>query len=298
VNADFYRSFEDRHRGGRDVIKRRLTVYRPFLEPLLGDATAQALDLGCGRGEWLELLREWGLPGRGVDRDEGMLGACSAAALQVERGDALAALQASASDSLAVVSAFHLVEHLAFPDVYALVAEAKRVLRPGGLLIMETPNPENLIVGASAFYLDPTHQRPLPPDLLAFLPAQAAFARIKTLRLQERPGLLAQPVINLGHVLRDVSPDYAVVGQKDGDPQTLASFDRAFTASYGVTLDELIERFDADTAGHRRQIEARLDRLEAELAAVYRSRSWRLTRPLRALTAQIRRLRGRETAAR
>ncbi|HEY1150376.1 MAG TPA: class I SAM-dependent methyltransferase, partial [Pseudoduganella sp.] len=168
MNQPFYRAFEDRYRGSRDTIKQRLRAYAPFLAALRGDASApRALDLGCGRGEWLELLGEEGFAARGIDLDEGMLAACHERGLNVEQKDALAALREAPTASLSLVSSFHLVEHLPFDLVRELIAEALRALQPGGLLIMETPNPENLTVGATSFYMDPTHLHPLPPSLLS-----------------------------------------------------------------------------------------------------------------------------------
>ena len=92
------------------------------------------------------------------------------------------------------------------------------MLMPGGLLILETPNPENLVVGTSHFYLDPTHQRPIPPELLSFLPEYYGFAKLKTLRLQERRELSGGKAPTLFDVLDGVSPDCAVVAQKERNP--------------------------------------------------------------------------------
>ena len=85
---------------------------------------------------------------------------------------------------------------------------------PGGLLIMETPNPENIVVATRNFYLDPTHQRPIPPMLLAFVAEYAGFARVKTLRLQESKELVNKGDVSLQDVFAGASPDYAVVAQK------------------------------------------------------------------------------------
>lgn len=164
MSSDFYRTFEEKFRGPRELVKSRLRVYLPFLRPLRGSfSTALAVDLGCGRGEWLELLYEQGFEAEGVDLDDGMLAACRDLGLKVQTGDALGYLTALPDDSQAIVSGFHLVEHIPFQVLLQLVAEALRVLKPGGLLILETPNPENIIVGATNFYIDPTHHRPIPP---------------------------------------------------------------------------------------------------------------------------------------
>ena len=182
----FYRAFEDRYRGSRHLIKDRLRVYLPFIEQLKACyPDTPALDLGCGRGEWLELLQENGFKPTGVDVDDGMLEACRELGLSVEHCDALEALKNLADESQIVVSGFHIAEHLPFDILQTLVKETLRVLKPGGLLILETPNPENLTVGTSSFYFDPSHLRPIPPPLLAFLPEYYGFKNVKTIRLQE-----------------------------------------------------------------------------------------------------------------
>ncbi|MYN21033.1 methyltransferase domain-containing protein, partial [Rugamonas sp. FT107W] len=264
MSAGFYRAFEDRYRGSREMIKQRLRAYEPFFAPLrtLQDPPA-ALDLGCGRGEWLELLGEQGFRAHGVDLDDGMLAACRERGLDVELGDAVACLRALPDNSLAVVSAFHLVEHIPFELLQTLVAEARRVLLPGGLLIMETPNPENLVVGASSFYLDPTHLRPIPPQLLAFVTEFGGFGRHKVVRLQEEAGLRGDTPVALINVLDGVSPDYAVVAQKQAEAAVLAPFEAAFDAGYGLALGQLAQRFE-------QRLEGRDDALRAALAELER----------------------------
>jgi O-antigen chain-terminating methyltransferase len=263
MSAGFYRAFEDRYRGARAVIKDRLRAYQPFVAPLAAlQQPPAALDLGCGRGEWLELLGEQGFRARGVDLDDGMLAACRERGLDVELGDAIAALRALPERSLALVSAFHLVEHIPFELLQTLVAEARRVLLPGGLLILETPNPENLVVGASSFYLDPTHLRPLPPQLLAFVTEFGGFGRHKVVRLQEEAGLRGDAPIGLINVLDGVSPDYAVVAQRDADAAVLTPFDAAFGARYGLALGQLAQRFEQRLAGRDEALRAALAQLE------------------------------------
>jgi O-antigen chain-terminating methyltransferase len=261
--VSFYRAFEDRYRGPRDIIKDRLRAYARFTDPLPRlYPQAAALDLGCGRGEWLELLGESGFDARGVDLDEGMLAACRERGLNARHGDALAALRAQPDASLALVSAFHLVEHLPFDLVQELIAESLRVLRPGGLLIMETPNPENLTVGATSFYLDPSHLHPLPPGLLGFAAEHAGFARQRIVRLQEDPHLHTGAQVGLITVLAGVSPDYGVVAQKAADAGTLAPFDAGFDAPWGITLGQLALRYEEQRAAQHAEIHKILARIE------------------------------------
>lgn len=283
MSEQFYRAFEDRYRGSRELIKDRLRAYLDFVAPLAAlSQPAAALDLGCGRGEWLELLSEQGFAARGVDLDSGMLAACRERGLSVETMDAIGALKALADDSVAVVSAFHLVEHLPFAAVQELVTQALRVLQPGGLLIMETPNPENPLVGACRFYLDPSHVKPLPPLLLSFVTDYAGFARTKIVRLQEDPALHSMQPLRLINVLDGASPDYSVVAQKAAPEAVLNLFKAPFEREFGLCLTDLAERFDETRIQAHRQLsktidnvseavgqhEAKNDILHAQLAAM------------------------------
>ena len=252
-----YKAFEDLHRGSHELIKSRLGVYLPFVEviksiypPAPSSSTAtpaiEALDLGCGRGEWLELLKENGVSAEGIDLDDDMLSACKVQGLKVATGDAVAYLQSLPNNSRSVISGFHIAEHLSLEDLKIVVEESLRVLKPAGLLILEVPNTENLVVGTSSFYLDPTHQRPLPSQLLTFLTDYFGFARSKLLRLQEPAPLRDELTpVSLFNVLSAVSPDYAVIAQKQGDAIVLARFDVLFNQTYGLSLDVLAIRYQS-----------------------------------------------------
>lgn len=302
MSDNFYRAFEEKLRGSRDLIKQRLAVYIPFIQPLaIICPIAKALDLGCGRGEWIELLGEHGIDAKGIDIDEGMLNVCRERGLDVETADAVSYLQNLPDASLCAISGFHIAEHLPFEALKQIIQQAKRTLVPGGLLILETPNPENITVGTCNFYLDPTHQRPIPPLLLRFLPEHYGFARIKILRLQENPNLLyGEDQIKLMHVLGGVSPDYAVIAQNYGTPSQMELLDQVFEVNYGITLDNLAERFQQELDVRLARIEAKAHQanLQAQQAqsqareygerlhAVYSSRSWRFTASMRWATHQ------------
>lgn len=181
----FYREFEDRYRGSREEILVRLKEYSSHLA-FLRDRDRQELrivDLGCGRGEWLEVLREEGFDALGIDNNEAQAEAARQLGLNVEIDDAIAWLAAQKDRSVDFLSAFHLIEHLEFPVLVGLFKEALRVLKPGGGLLIETPNPESLIVGAYKFWFDPTHVRPYPPELMTQLLETLTFRDIKLLRL-------------------------------------------------------------------------------------------------------------------
>ena len=262
MSIPFYRAFEDCHRGSRELIRERQHIYVPFIKPLKAIyPERKALDLGCGRGEWLEILVKYGFLPLGVDLDSGMLEACHELGLPVQLGDALSILKSLPDESQTVVSGFHIAEHLPFEDLKVLVAEALRVLKPAGLLILETPNAENLVVGAQNFYLDPTHERPIPHLLLGFLTEYSGFKRSKLLRMQEPPSLVGNGPVDLMSVLGGASPDYAIVAQKDALAEQLESFDEAFDKEYGLALDILAQRYDAGINARSARVESQLREL-------------------------------------
>ncbi len=148
-------------RGSEGEIRHRLEYHLTELT-----AHPPVLDLGCGRGELLDLLREAGVPAQGVEADPALAGAARRRGLAVHEGDLLAFLREQPARSRGAVSAIHVLEHLPAPELLATLGEIRRVLAPGGVLVVESPNPHSLRVGASLYWLDPTHQRPLMPETL------------------------------------------------------------------------------------------------------------------------------------
>lgn len=288
---NFYRAFEDKYRGSRELIKSRLQVYLPFIKKIQEiDAAPKAIDLGCGRGEWLELLNENGYMTHGVDLDQGMLEACINKGFDVVQKDLLAALREQENESLWIVSGFHIVEHLPFELLQELVQESFRVLKPGGFLIMETPNPENIKVATANFYLDPTHTRPIPSELLSFLTEYYGFARTKVLRLQESKELLNQGNTTLLQVLEGVSPDYAVIAQKQINDIIMESFDELFTKEYGLSLENLAAAFENRLQHVQQQAaeaQSKIYELESFKQKVEDSIIWKIYRTLSPMSKKI-----------
>jgi SAM-dependent methyltransferase len=181
----FYLAFENQFRGDRGLIKERLRFYLPIIERVKATTgNALAVDLGCGRGEWLELLQENQYEGVGVDLNLCMIEECRSRGLKAEFVDAIAYLRDLASGSLSLVTGFHIVEHLSFSQLIDLFRETSRVLCNRGTAIFETPNPENAHVSGYSFYLDPTHRNPIPQELLCFTARQAGFETTQVERLQ------------------------------------------------------------------------------------------------------------------
>lgn len=217
----FYVSFEDRFRGPRGDIKERLRFYLPHLrEANAGSATSAILDLGCGRGEWLELLRDENLASSGVDLNAAMCRQCRERELEVTPSDALQYLRALESGSLGAVTGFHIIEHLPFEVLMMMLAETHRVLRPDGLAIFESPNCKNLTVGASNFNIDPTHRNPVFPETAKFMLEITGFERvdIEYLALPDRQPFSETADGALLNELLFGPQDFAVIGRKSESP--------------------------------------------------------------------------------
>jgi O-antigen chain-terminating methyltransferase len=213
-----YITFEDQFRGTRNDIKERTRVYLPMLkEAEIGTARMPILDVGSGRGEWLELLKEEEMEARGVDINPLLVAGCNKQGLHVAQGDLIQYLRTLPDSSLGAVTGFHIIEHLGLDALIKLLDETVRVLKSGGVAIFETPNPANVLVGSCNFYLDPTHQKPLPADLMKFLVEARGLCRVKIKYLHPYPNALESDGSKLMQVFKDhvYGPqDYAVIGYR------------------------------------------------------------------------------------
>lgn len=211
----FYLDFEDRFRGSREETKRLQELYLDYVEAAgAGTPDAPVVDVGCGRGEWLELLQEHGCAARGVDLNVAMVAENRARGLDVVERDVVSYLAGLPDASVGMVTGFHIIEHLPFDVLVRLFDQCRRVLKPGGCMLFETPNPENLVVSAYTFYFDPTHRHPLPPPLVEFIVQQRGFDDVEILRLHPRPEAGSDSVL-LDKWFR-APTDYAVIGWKGG----------------------------------------------------------------------------------
>jgi SAM-dependent methyltransferase/uncharacterized coiled-coil protein SlyX len=215
-----YVFLEDNLRGKRDEIKKRLQVYLPIIKKSnAGLKNSHILDIGCGRGEWLELLKETGLYARGLDLNKIMIRICRERGLNAIESEALSFLKDMSDQSLGAVTCFHLIEHYGFEFLVGLLKEILRVLKPGGLVILETPNPDNVLVGSRNFYLDPTHNKPLPSPLIKLVLESCGFSKVKIMCLNpyEDDARIKNDDFETSKRFNDYfygPQDYAVIGYK------------------------------------------------------------------------------------
>ncbi len=206
VPPNLYIALEDVLRGAPELIAEYQRTYVEYVESC--DAQHPLVDLGAGRGEWLDICREAGIPAYGIDDNPAMVADAMAKHLDVRLGDLLTHVAGLDAASLGAVTMFQVVEHLPFASLVELFVEIERILVPGGLFIAETPNCRNLQVGTANFWLDPTHQRPVPPELLTVLASETGFARHELLFLhRSRPALQPGPdtPTEEGRVLADLA---------------------------------------------------------------------------------------------
>lgn len=204
--------FAEQFRGSEDKIREQQKCY----VARFAGAPGQVLDIGCGRGEFLDAAKATGLAARGVDQNAESISLCRSKGLDVEQSDIFTYLESLPEGSLGGAYCAQVVEHLPPPSVVRLVKLLSRKLRPGALVAIETPNPECLAIFATHFYLDPTHTRPIPAPLLRFYLEEAGFGSVLIERLT--------PAVDSMPSLADLTPafreaffgglDYAIFARK------------------------------------------------------------------------------------
>lgn len=181
IDAETYLAFEERYRGRQEEIRQHQQFYLDkYVKIWLEEGMqGEIVDLGCGRGEWLDILQENGYQAIGIDLNEKSLGECRKKNLRVVCRDAITYVKSLPDGSVRMATSFQLIEHLELPQLVVLFEELVRVVKKDGIIIMETPNPCNLQVGAASFYLDPTHVRQLHPEFVRFLAEKSGFGQVE-----------------------------------------------------------------------------------------------------------------------
>ena len=214
-----------RFRGTRESIIERIAVYLPELKSVAG--LGPVLDIGCGGGELLEVLRDNEIDAYGIEIVDAAVQECRSLGLDARLDDVLHHLSSVPPASLGAVTGIHVAEHLGIDTLIEVIDLSLKALKPGGVIIFETPNPGNVLVGADSFYIDPTHDHPIPSALLEFLVSIRGFADTKIMPLKRAPNLFTNVMPDEGVWANDVSrvaqhvanvflgaEDYAVIARR------------------------------------------------------------------------------------
>ena len=214
-----------RFRGTRESIIERVAIYVPELKEAAG--LGPVLDIGCGGGELLEVLRDNEIDAYGIEIVDAAVQECRSMGLDARLDDVLHHLSSVPPASLGAVTGIHVAEHLGIDTLIEVIDLSLKALKPGGVIIFETPNPGNVLVGADSFYIDPTHDHPIPSALLEFLVSIRGFADTKVMPLKRAPNLFTNVMPDEGVWANDVSrvaqhvanvflgaEDYAVIARR------------------------------------------------------------------------------------
>ena len=217
-----YTGFENRFRGSEDDVRRQQAPYLSYFRP-----GGKVMDLGCGRGEFLDLLKTNGSEGFGVDGNSQMVERCRDKGLNCQAGDLLEKLAAQPDGSLDGIFSSQVIEHLPPAYLKKMIELCHAKLVPGGVLLLETVNPTSVFALVQIYFLDITHQRPVHPQALKFLMESAGFGNVEIKysaelgeeRLQNLPGADAAAAVmnrNLDRLngLLFAAPNYAAIGAK------------------------------------------------------------------------------------
>lgn len=206
-----YARFTDRFRGPEQYVTESQRFYLPYFA-----GRRRVLDAGCGRGEFLKLMQEAGVPSRGIESSQESAAYCRSLGLDVIHADLFAFLSAQPEGFLDGIFCSQVVEHLPADRLPELVRLCAGRLATGGVLAIETPNPECLAIFATHFYLDPTHTRPVPAQLLAFYMEEFGMGRIEVHR--RAPAVESMPTVEeLPHGFREKffgGLDYAIIAYR------------------------------------------------------------------------------------
>jgi len=241
MSGDFdalYRGFEDRFRGSIDEVRAKQRMHVPVFADA-GNGTV--LDIGCGRGEFLALLKEARITGRGVDTNHAMIAEARARGLDAVEGDALDYLSSLPDASLAGAIASQVIEHLPPTYVVALLATAFKKLRPGAPIVLETINPACWLGFFSSYLRDFTHVWPAHPETLQYLMQASGFNRVEIKYTEQAPDAVR---------MRVVDPT-ALPGVDAATSRALKTLADAYNANASILNSLLFAYMDYSVIGYR-----------------------------------------------
>ena len=214
MKSDFYFKFENRFRGDEESILKGLSIYDSLIHQVISQGSdPKILDVGCGRGEFLYKWKKYTQSVFGIENDAKMAAICRSKGLEIIEDNAINSLQNLSDNSISIITMFHVVEHLEYDQLFQLLFECSRVLHDDGVLIIETPSIDNLIVSTKNFYIDHSHKTHINPDSFPFIIKTLGFDKVKQYFL--RGGPLEETEHNkLTRVFNGVAQDLLLVATK------------------------------------------------------------------------------------
>jgi SAM-dependent methyltransferase len=169
-----YAAFENRHRGNEEEVRKQQSQFLPYFQ-----GKGKVLDLGCGRGEFLDLCRDNGIDARGIDMNEQMVEICNDKGLDCQKGDILETLARTPDKTLGGIFSSQVIEHLSPAQLKKLIELSYSKLEPDGAVVLETINPASVFALVQIFNLDLSHQKPIHPQTLTFLLESTGFEDVE-----------------------------------------------------------------------------------------------------------------------
>ena len=260
-SSDFYLQFENKFRGSREEIHKRLQVYDCLLTKISSSSSAlKVLDIGCGRGEWLSKCRGLGFDCTGIDINPSMAKICIDSGFEIYNDDALNVLSTLPEGEFNIVSIFHVIEHIRNQEIENIFRECKRILSSNGVLIIETPSIDNLSVSSRDFYLDPTHVNPINPDGLIFILEYLGFDSAKYFFINSRYFVNDSP-FSLSKVLAGTGQDLCILASNSKlISNQIFKEEKNIIKSKYISLSTLEAAVDFDQKAHK--LRNQIDQLE------------------------------------
>ena len=211
MNKEFYFEFENKFRGSREIISDRLSMYDQLLDRIFKkNISHKAIDIGCGRGEWLQKMQNRVSECIGIESDKEMVEKCNQLGLDVIHGDAIDILSTFSKSSVDVITIFHVIEHLDRHQIHRLINRCQHVLKDNGVLLIETPSIDSILVSTNTFYLDPTHINHINPDYISFFLERNGFNKVKHYFINGGP-LQRDNSMKITRILNGVAQDLFIL---------------------------------------------------------------------------------------
>ena len=257
MDSDYYLEFENKFRGDREVILEGLAKYDPLIERIIENIEEpKFLDIGCGRGEWLEKWDKNKIDTLGIESDYSMVELCRDKNLNILHGDALEILDSLPKESFTLISIFHMIEHIENEKIMILFSKCNELLNKHGVLLIETPSIDNLLVSSKTFYVDPTHINHINPDGLIFNLDKIGFGCSKNFYINGGP-LKNDCASKITRVFNGVAQDLLTIAVKSSIVYTRLYHDNTqWMHNLGLaptTLEAAIE-FDLENINFRQRI--------------------------------------------